>query len=189
MAKLSAGGIVLEFDATTNEKHDGSTTPTDHPVEVGSVVSDHKIDKPDVLILTCIVSNTPVRILASQVSRSVLGGPASARATDAYSLILDWRKSGTLVLAETELRTYEDMMIVSDSVDRDAATRNILAITIGLREFVTATVETTEAPTPVSNVDAPEPDLGRKQTADPSPEVEEKTSSLLADLANAIGGP
>jgi hypothetical protein len=186
MAKI-IGPVTIEFDATTLERHIGSTTPTDHPVEDGSVASDHAIDRPDEIELTGMVTNTPVLALASQRSRSVLGGPASARAQDAYDEIVRLRKTKTLVEVETELRTYTSMLGISESVTRDARTRNILAIVVRYREFRTATVETAAAPEPTSTVDSPEPDLGRQQTAPAPAEVDAKSSTLATDLAGFVG--
>lgn len=185
MAKI-IGPVTIEFDATTRETHTGATTPTDHPVEDGAVVSDHAIDQPDELELIGMVTNTPILALASQRARSVLGGPASARAQDAYDEIRRLRKTKTIVEAETTLRLYQSMLIVGDSVTRDKDTGNILAITVRLREFRTATVEASEAPQPASSVDAPEPDLGRQQTAPASPEVADKSSTLATDLAGFV---
>lgn len=186
MAKI-IGPLTIEFDATTREVYSESTTPTDHPVEDGSTVADHAIDKPDEIELIGMVTNTPVLALASQRSRSVLGGPASARANDAYKEIRRLRKTKTLVEVETELGTFPSMLIVGTSVTREARSRRILDISVRLRLFQTATVETTEAPEPVSTVDSPEPDLGRQQTAPAPPEVDAKSTSLFADVANFLG--
>jgi hypothetical protein len=187
MAKI-IGDLTIEFDATTREAHSGATRPTDHPVEEGAVVSDHAIDQPDELELQGMVTNTPIQALASQRSRSVLGGPASARANDAYKEIVRLRKTKTLVQVETELRTYDDMMIVSESVTRDKDTRQILDISVRFREYRTATVQTVEAPEPESVVDSPERDLGRQQTSPASAEVEEKTQGVLVQGAEFFGG-
>lgn len=186
MAKI-IGPLTIEFDATTRETHTSATSPTEHPVEDGSVVSDHAIDQPDELELEGMITNTPVLALASQRSRSVLGGPASARANDANAELDRLMKTKTLVEAETVLRTYTSMLIVSKSVTRDKNTGQILAVVVRLRQFRTATVEATEAPEPVSTIDAPESDLARQQTAPAPPEVEEKTRSVGADIANFIG--
>jgi hypothetical protein len=186
MAKI-LGPVTIEFDATTLETHSGSTSPTEHPVEDGALVADHAIDQPDEVELVGMVTNTPILALASQRARSVLGGPASARAVDAYEEIRRLRRTKTLVEVETELRTYSSMLIISDSVTRDKDTKNILQITVRFREFRTATVETTEAPQPTSDIDGPEPDLGRKQTAPAPAEVSEKAGTLATDLAGFVG--
>lgn len=179
MAKI-IGPITIEFDATTSERHSGSTTPTDHPVESGAVVSDHAIDQPDELELAGMITNTPILALASERSRSVLGGPSSSRADDAYAEIVRTRKSKTLVSVETELRTYENMLIVGESVTRDKDSRRILDITVRFREYRTATVEA------VSPVDSRSTDLGRKQTAPAPAEVSAKSSTLATDLAGFV---
>ncbi|KKL60833.1 hypothetical protein LCGC14_2201400, partial [marine sediment metagenome] len=105
----------------------------------------------------------------------------------AWELIRELRKTKTLVTVNTELRTYTDFLIISDSVTRDARTGRVLDITVRLREFRKATVETVEAPEPESEVDKPTPDLGPKQTRPAPTSVEAKSSSTLADAANALG--
>lgn len=186
MAKI-IGPITIEFDATTRETHSGSTSPTEHPVETGALVSDHAIDAPDEVELVGMVTDTPILAVASERARSVLGGPASARSIDAYDEIVRLRKTKTLVEVETELRTYTDMLIVAESVTRDKDTNRILDITVRLREFRTAVVRAAEAPTPANTVDGAEPDLGEQQTRPASPEVEAKTQTLLEQGAEFIG--
>lgn len=63
LSYLVGGAIVsIEFDATIREEHQGTTTVTEHNVEVGANVSDHA--RPELRKITCdvCVSNTPIRV-------------------------------------------------------------------------------------------------------------------------------
>jgi hypothetical protein len=181
------GRLTITFDATIREIHTGVTTMTDHPVEDGSVVADHAVDAPDEIELAAMVSNRPILALAAERSRSVLGGPAQDRANDAFRELDRARRAKELHQVITDLKTYDDMMITSLSVTRDKDSLEILDCTIRLRQFRVATVEAVEAPEPVSTVDSPEPNLGRKQKTEPAQETEEKTTGVLVDIADAIG--
>lgn len=179
----------LLFDAMVREVHSGQSTPTDHPVEAGSVVSDHVIDRPDELELSGIVSNTPIQILSSIFAQpSVPGGDPRTRAEDFYTEIVRLRKAAEIVTASTRLRDYESMIIASETVARDKDTNEIVDIVVRLREFAVATVEAVEAPEPVEPVHKPRPDLGRQQKQPASVEVEEKSQGLFAGFAGLFGG-
>lgn len=51
---------VVSFDATPDEGHYFSATVTEHPVEVGSDITDHVRAMPNRLEFTAVISNTPV---------------------------------------------------------------------------------------------------------------------------------
>ena len=187
---VTAQGEILEFDATVREVHSGQSQPTDQPVEGGATVSDHVINLPDELQIEGIVTNHPILALASVRKKpAFVGGDPNSRAEDAYAIIVSWRKTAQLVTVSTGLRDYENMIILSESVPRDKDTSEIIDISIRLREFHIATVESVDAPDPVDTVDGPKKNLGRKQTtpaADAAPEVEAKADSLFVSIAEAF---
>lgn len=186
------GPILIEFDSTPREVLSGRAEPTDHPIEEGAIVSDHVIDVPDEIEITGIVSNRPILALAGERLRSIKGGTIDQRAEDAYGEIVRLRKTRTLVNVTTELRDYEDMIILSETANRDASTGKILDISIRLREFRTATIETVAAPLPTDIVDAPTADLGPQQTKPVTETVEETSADLgqswAAEKITAFGG-
>jgi hypothetical protein len=57
--------VALPVDAIITEAFAKTTEPTNSPVEDGSDVSDHVVLKPDKLTLECVVSDTPVSLLAA----------------------------------------------------------------------------------------------------------------------------
>lgn len=182
-------GTVLEFDATLSETHSGSSQPTDHPVEDGSVVTDHVIDQPDKLEIHGVISNHPILILASvRAQPSVEGGDPATRAEDAYAAIVRLQKTATLITVGTRLQDYEDMLITDRSVTRDKDTSEILDVQLSLREFQIATSEDVDAPEPAEKNDGDKTDQGRKQTTDATASVQAKADTLLVGLAKVFGG-
>lgn len=177
------GPIVIEFDSTAREVHEGVSTPTDHPIEDGGLVSDHVIDEPDVIELQGLISNRPILALASQRSRSVLGGGVDSRAEDAFTAIRRMRKQRQLVSVFTEFVDYVDFIILTERATRDGTTGKVLDITVRLRQFQKATVQTVEAPEPTDAANKPEPDLGPQQTKPVTPEVAEKSKGLFVTFA------
>lgn len=182
-------GTILEFDATLREVHSGSSQLTDHPVEDGSVVTDHVIDQPDELALNCLMSNYPILFLASaRAQPSVEGGDPRSRAEDAYRAIVRLRKTATVMTVGTSLRDYDGLLIKGESVTRDKDTSNILDIQINLREFHIATSEEADLPDPIEKNDGAKTDQGRKQTTDAAPVVQAKVDGLFVQLADFAAG-
>lgn len=194
--RLESPLFVIEFDTTPREVHTGSTTPTDHPIEDGAVVTDHAIEQPLEIELQGVITSRPITVLASERTTSFMANGLDGRPESAWDRIRLLRTSKQLVSVFTELREYSNMMIVSDSVTRDARTGRVLDISLRLREIRLATVETTDAPEPTDPVDKPTPDLGPKQTKPAPPRVETKAAetasegsgSWASSVANAIGG-
>lgn len=183
---IAAEDSQIAFDCTVQEKHSGTLVVTEHPVEVGAAVADHARKEPDVLDLQGLVSNTPILLnLPDTLQPSVPGTSPDQRAKSAYLEFQRLQDTTALLTVSTEWRVYEDMMIISIGVVKDKARRYILDINLTLRKFRRATVETVDAPEPVEPVHKGKRKQGRKQTKPAEPEVEEKTTSILASI---LGG-
>ena len=180
--------FVIDFDSTPRIVHSGSTQPTDHPIEDGSVVSDHSIEQPEEIEISGIITSRPIRILASFETTTFMGNGLAGRPSEALALIQLLRKTKTLVTVSSRLRDYQNMLIVSDTATEDSATGNILDVTVRLREIRIATVETVAAPAPISPVDKPTSDLGPKQTKPATASVK-KSSSTVAELVTGVFTP
>lgn len=137
----------IRFDATLQETHQDSNDITDHPVEEGYNVADHVRQKPPVLTLSGVISNTPLS--AEQTQRIVDAGggvsvttttqtnqpvDATGYAQKAYSGLLDLMR-GQLVRVVTATRSYDDMMIADITVPRDPRTGDALAFQIQLKQI------------------------------------------------------
>lgn len=138
-AKIDA----LELDASVSEHHQTQVEVTDHPVEQGVAISDHRRRKPDTITIEGIVSNTalpdPSAGLTQQrsngqdfLSRSIRD---TGKAEDAYSQLLDLADSTTLITVVTAIRTYENMTLTELSLPRDARSGDSIRFTATFREI------------------------------------------------------
>lgn len=133
----------LTIDATIQETHGSTADVTDHPVEEGSDVSDHKRDKPDTLKIEGLISNTPINRgqITRSLPRSFVDTAAEALsnasrpgyAEAAYTTLRGLKESGKLITVITALRVYENMMLTELSAPRDSKTGDGLAFTASLR--------------------------------------------------------
>jgi hypothetical protein len=135
----------LVLDCSISEQHQGDVEVTEHPVEFGANIVDHARPKPEQVTLEGLISNTPItlgqarRIVSTAgvaVESSVLedalaGQPGYAEA--AYATLRDLRENPRLVTIKTALRDYEDMVMTSLSVPRDAKTGEALRFTATFR--------------------------------------------------------
>lgn len=129
-------GDNIVIDSCREETHTLTNTITDHPVEQGFNISDHVRPEPDMLTLTCFVSNTPLN--REQQTRSVQEGSVQFETTSsegrqigavggrgekAFERLKKLRDEGTLVSIYTPLRNYgvtqtEGMVIQSLTIPR-----------------------------------------------------------------------
>lgn len=144
--------VVLEIDVTPTEGYESSAEVTKHPVDQGGAISDHVRANPDTLSIEGVISNTPVRIPASQ-TRGLTRAAANVdvrvgreavqvqlqqwsgaldRVRDCDALFAGLVGSGTLLTLTTSLRTVQNLVLVRYRVDRTADTGNALPVTLDL---------------------------------------------------------
>lgn len=126
----------LELDASLTEQHTRTNDVTEHPVEKGANVADHKRRQPDQVVISGIVTNTPVE--REQRERA----DAGTRAQNAYLQLLELSDSDELITVVTAIRTYENMAIVNLNVPRDAKTGDALQFMATLKEIRTVASKT-----------------------------------------------
>jgi hypothetical protein len=163
----------VEIDATITEEHTSEAEITDHPVEVGADISDHKRVKPARVRLTGVISNTPLFFDAASGARD--------RAVNAWQELKRLQASQELLTVATALEQYDDMAIESLSTTRDAPTGNALHFTMALRQIITAESQTVEAPA----VETGTPKALGRQPTPPAPAP--VTQSLLSKGLSALG--
>lgn len=117
MSVLIAG---FAIDATATQDHTLDSEVTDHPVESGSDITDNVRAQPITVALDCIVSNTPIGLVASQRD------PATAPGDDAYAKLLEIRDAREPVVIETERQRYENMVLQSLTIPIAADTGDSL---------------------------------------------------------------
>jgi len=155
---------------------------TEHPIEDGSVTSDHAQQLPQRIILTCIVTESPVTVDPFEAE-----GPQ--RVLDARSTLEGF--IGQLLSYQSDrFGLFENMMI--ESYPHSVETRRSYSFTISLKnvriaEFQSVSIPP-EAPAPPAEGGAPdEVDTGEQPTETPSDEEETEDKSWLLKGLEAIG--
>jgi len=125
---------VIPVDVLTDETHTLTNTVTDHPVEVGSNISDHSRPEPQKPVLKCIVSNTPLPGAKTRgtVVSDVVG---ASRSQAVWNRLEQLHNTPALVTAYTSLKVYDSMAIESVSVPRNARNANGLEFTVSLKRI------------------------------------------------------
>lgn len=160
---------VVELDATAREVHTVDVEVTQHPVEKGAAISDHKRRKPKTLQIEGIVTNTPI------ATPENLDPGADARADNAYRELIEAADSEELLTVVTGLETYENMAIVSLVMPRNASTGECLHFTAALQEIrivESKTIELVETDTPAGQ---PMQHKGKQATKQADAAVENKS--------------
>lgn len=161
---------VLTLDCTLSESHQNEVEVTEHPVEKGSNIADHKRPKPRVVTLDGAVTNTP------------LAGPADpSRAEAAWQQLLQLKDQAALVDVQTSLDSYENMAITSLSSSRDPRTGQLLRFSVSLKEIVQVSLQIVS----VAPKAAASTALGKKPTA-PTPAAVQKSSTAVLQLARGV---
>lgn len=115
----------IDLDVTIREQHRFSSRVTTYPVENGTIVSDHIINDPDVVVLETLVSDTPLNILS-----------AFNRSIDVFNRLVEIHQKREVVTVVTGLKVYESMAITSLEVPRDMRTGQALMFTIELQRVI-----------------------------------------------------
>lgn len=121
----------IKFDLIMSEDHNFESEVTSHPVEDGSVISDHIQNRLENGTVTGIISNFSINTL----------GLASNRAQDAFEALVALWKEKTLVTIVTVLRVYEDVAITSAPVARDSDSGESITIQVSFRKVNTVKLQ------------------------------------------------
>jgi hypothetical protein len=122
MVTLDAGGDnEITLDAALSEKRSRRVTLTKHPVEEGVKPSDHAELEPDTYSVEGIISGVPLSTQDQQdrglADGQALDGSFVKSAMDTLDRILDARSAVTVT---TELKRYDNMVMTSLEMPRDA---------------------------------------------------------------------
>ncbi|WP_343724942.1 phage baseplate protein [Herbaspirillum huttiense] len=160
---------VVMGQVTIEEVHNDEMEITDHPVERGSVISDHAFARPAEVIITAGWSNSPTTIgplnqltgaaaSASSLLRAVIGAskaisgiqamfnPGPSVTEDTYRVILGLYNNRELFDVYTGKRIYKDMLIKSLATTTDVRTENSLILRMTLRQIIQADTQTVTVP-------------------------------------------
>lgn len=153
LGKLTQIGTIT-IDACKDETHTLTNTVTDHPVEEGFNISDHVRPDPDMVTLSCFVSNTPLST-DQQTRANQEGGNSSAqtnadgsvkiiqipgRGKATFDKLKKLRDEGTLIEVVTTLKTYgvsadEGMVVQSLTVPRNTKNYDGLEFSVTLKQI------------------------------------------------------
>lgn len=151
----------VQVDVSISEAHEINAEVTDHAVEVGSDISDHKRVLPEVYDLEGYVSDTPsnlIDFIALQTSGD--------SAIDRYFDLIDLFQSNQTFEVVTGIRVYESMVFESFRVDRDSSTGSGIRFRARMKQVRFAFTEVVPIADPKG---AKNTDLGPKKTT-PAPD-------------------
>lgn len=120
---LTVGSIT--FDNTISEDYRFNSKVTSYPVERGTIVSDHIINLPDTIVISGLVTDTPLNFLAT-FNRSI----------SVFNSLIQLHETRSVVTVQTGLRQYENMAITSLDVPRTIATGQTLTFNIELQRII-----------------------------------------------------
>ena len=101
------GATSFDADLTIDELHERTASVTEHPVEAGSVISDHVIVNPERVRLTGFVTDAGLR------------DPERGNTQAAFDALDKASEEGKLVQVITGRKTYADMILVSADLPRE----------------------------------------------------------------------
>lgn len=115
----------VTFDTVVTEEHRYASRVTHYPVEFGTIISDHIIKEPDVVILSGIVSDTPLAFLAG-FNRSV----------NAFNQLVELQSRRLPVTLVTGIKVYTNMAITLLDVPRNVKTGQTLTFNIEFQKII-----------------------------------------------------
>lgn len=123
--QIRTGLNLITFDTMVSEEHRFTSRVTYYPVESGTIVSDHIINQPDIVVLSGLISDTPLSILAP-FNRSVA----------AFNALIQIHERRQVVDIVTGIKVYKNMAITSIDVPRTVKTGQTLTFNIELQKVV-----------------------------------------------------
>jgi hypothetical protein len=129
------------IDAALREEHSFESEVTQFPVEDGADITDHVRTLPKVVTIEGVVSDTPLgkaAVARAGVNALIEDGliePTTASA-DALAALTEIHEAREPVTITTSLRLYENMVMESLTIPRDAETGAALRFTATFRQIV-----------------------------------------------------
>lgn len=196
--------VILEVDAVMSESHEVMATLTDHPVERGADLSDHKRPGQRRYRLEGLVTNTPIgSVPLSGENSSANGVTGTVRDSAAKATVLQFSErfdrlrdvldaltalveSAQLVTVTTDVRTYEDAQLVSVVAPRDAT--DSITFTVDITQVRIAETRDVGAPVPRQPRGRRTRDNGAQAGAEAAGNPPDQNSSALRRMADSEVG-
>ena len=128
--------ISLIADAVVTELHTDELVMTDHPVEQGSVISDHAYMMPKVVELEYGWSASP----KSELNPYPVRGDEFIRSL--YQQLLEFQSKRVLLNINTGKRNYSSMLIQKLTEETNRDTENALVVRVLCRQVILANAKT-----------------------------------------------
>lgn len=117
------------LDCLLSDNHTFAAEVTKFPVESGGTITDNIRNEPLVVVMDCLVSNTPIGQLVDL--RDKVNEPADA----AYDMLLKVRSDRLPVTIRTSLRTYSNMALSNLTIPRASGRGDELRFTATFQEI------------------------------------------------------
>lgn len=164
---------VLDFDVTVSENHSEASTPTAFPLETGGTIADHVIHEP--VVFSCVVEITETPLFAGlnlragttegsgtiqrYVEGAVVTTPITFRGqgrldvtksfvSEMHDKLTAMRVQAIEMTVVTSSRDYENMIITSVDLPREALSIGKGRFSLSFQQILTVTSATVEAPNP-----------------------------------------
>lgn len=179
----------LSIDATLEEVHERQVEITDHPVEGGSTIQDHIVNRPRRVRLRGMVTDTPLGELST-----------GQRVADAFATLEALYDARELLTVVTGFRVYDNMAIENLSMPR--AREGALRFSVDLKQVTltagqTVPIEPTagQSDPALSEDNVSDPDTqangtnaGRQSPKEADDAEQEESSALYSGISSVFGG-
>lgn len=152
-------GKYIKIDCTVSENHSYIAGITTFAIEDGSNISDHRIKNPFKLDLSGIISDYEEALIPLfqdiKTSAAALSGADSTetRSRQVKDVLKYWHENDSILIIQTGLELYENMMITDLSFPRSKDTINALAFNISLTQVNFAQISLQKVPPEAFNED------------------------------------
>lgn len=131
----------IELDAIITEGAAATARITANPVEKGADVNDHRIVEPMTFSVTGVVSNISSNTIEQFSRVPTIFDQNNAKSKEAWEALLELQATGTGFTLIQNLKTYENVFILSLSESQDVDTSNGLFFSATLKEIIFPGVE------------------------------------------------
>jgi hypothetical protein len=189
----------ITISCSVRETHTNEAELTDHAIETGSDVTDHRTVKPASLDMEGIISDANVDLLEESFSvqgASIAPTPDSSvskydpslpnQVKLAYLKLMDLFIQQDVFTVVTALRKYDNMVFTKFNITKDKDTQKILSFQATLRQvnFVSPqNIAAADLPKAAAPVDA-----GKQTTTPAAPSAAAQGTSVLNDGAKSLFG-
>lgn len=175
-------GIIVP-SVVVAEKHSDRLEITEHPVEIGSAISDHAYRRPSEVVME--VGFAGGGSLLDLVNTSAIGLSVGMSPKETYEALLQMQSNRVPFDVITGKRQYKNMLLQGLEVTTDKTTENVLSAVLTLREVIISSTQTVQV------TDKQDMKLGADTSATQNAGVKSPTqpnNSLLGKVDNLTNG-